>query len=275
MIAVFLITYKACVYLTNIHGFLGVFKIPEMLGFFLAFILILLVINAFNLIDGIDGLAGSLGLMASTCLGAYFLLIGSIPYCILAFSLAGSLTAFLIFNRSPAKIFMGDTGSLLIGLVVSILVVHFINVAPSDTIFPIAASPAIGFSIILIPLLDTCRVFGIRIFKGHSPFIADKKHIHHVFLDLGLPHNRITSVLVFANSLLIVVAYLSKSVGSTVLIFFETALFFITMAFFNNNFRKKVKYLKGKTIALKFTQRNREIKLSQEVNDFIVNSRSK
>ena len=97
--------------------------------------------------------------------------------------LAGSLVAFLIFNHHPAKIFMGDSGSLMIGLVNAILVIKFINVASDPTIaIPIGSAAAIGFSILIVPLLDTLRVFAIRIFKGCSPFTPDRNHVHHLLL---------------------------------------------------------------------------------------------
>jgi UDP-N-acetylmuramyl pentapeptide phosphotransferase/UDP-N-acetylglucosamine-1-phosphate transferase len=109
---------------------------------------------------------------------------GMEPYYVLAFSLCGSLIAFLIFNFQPAKIFMGDTGSLLVGVVNAILVLKFID--PGDgpeSVNPIVSSPAIGFTVLMIPLLDTLRVFAIRIFKRRSPFSPDRNHIHHLLLD--------------------------------------------------------------------------------------------
>src|SRR2546430_12811473 len=107
----------------------------------------------------------------------------------MAMSLAGRLVAFLIFNFSPAKIFMGDTGSLLIGLLNSIFVVKFIAVASDSQFgFALESAPALGFAILIVPLFDTLRIFSLRIFNRRSPFSPDRNHIHHFLLDLGLSH---------------------------------------------------------------------------------------
>lgn len=231
VLAAFLIIYKGGVQIKSMHGFFGIYELPEMFSLLLTYFTILVIINSFNLIDGVDGLAGSLGLMASALFGFYFLTVDMPGYSILAFSLAGSLAAFLIFNFQPAKIFMGDTGSMLIGLVNAILVVKFINVAQMPTInFPIHASPAIGFTILMIPLLDTLRVFGIRIFHRRSPFSPDRNHVHHLLLDKGLSHRSITVLLVGMNFLFIVASYLCRSAGCTWIILGIITIFFAGIA---------------------------------------------
>src|ERR1700709_1133815 len=115
--------------LNNMHGLLGVYEIPHVASIALSLFTIIVITNSFNLIDGVDGLAGSLGLLTSMVFGVYFLVLGQVMFAVMAFALCGSLVAFLIYNFSPAKIFMGDTGSLLIGLVNSIFVIKFISVA--------------------------------------------------------------------------------------------------------------------------------------------------
>jgi hypothetical protein len=131
VLAAFIIIYYGNIQIRSMNGFLGVYQLPEMFSLLLTYFAVIVVINSFNLIDGVDGLAGSLGLLSTTIFGIYFLRVGMPSYAVLAFSLAGSLLAFLIFNFQPAKIFMGDTGSLLVGTVNAILVVKFINVANS------------------------------------------------------------------------------------------------------------------------------------------------
>jgi UDP-N-acetylmuramyl pentapeptide phosphotransferase/UDP-N-acetylglucosamine-1-phosphate transferase len=213
------------------HGFLGIYELPEMFSLLLTYFTIIVIINSFNLIDGIDGLAGSLGVMACTIFGFYFLQVNLQSYSILAFALAGSLAAFLIFNFQPAKVFMGDTGSMLIGLVNAILVVKFINVAHLPTTrYPIEASPAIGFTILMIPLLDTLRVFAIRIIHRRSPFSPDRNHVHHLLLDKGLSHRNITLTLVTVNFSLIVAAFLCRGFGCTWLILSIVTIFFAGIA---------------------------------------------
>ena len=228
VLAAFLIVYKGGIQIKSMHGFLGLEgPLPEMYSLVLTYFTVIVIINSFNLIDGVDGLAGSLGLMATLIFGIYFLNNGLIPYAILSFSLAGSLCAFLIFNFQPAKIFMGDTGSLLIGLISSILVVKFINVAGSAEVArPILESPAIGFSILMIPLLDTLRVFGIRIIHRRSPFSPDRNHVHHLMLDKGMSHRSITFTLVAINLFFVAATYASRQVGCTWLILSIMGIFF-------------------------------------------------
>lgn len=227
VLAAFLLVYKGGVQLKSMHGFLGVYQLPEMMSLLLTYFTIIVIINSFNLIDGVDGLAGSLGIMATTVLGVYFLKIGLAPYAILSFSLAGSLAAFLIYNYQPAKIFMGDTGSLLIGLISAILVIKFINVsASSNPNWQVASSPAVGFAVLMIPLLDTLRVFGIRIIHRRSPFSPDRNHVHHLLLDKGLSHRNVTLSLVAVNLFFIALAYFGRSIGVTWLIISILSLFF-------------------------------------------------
>ena len=126
---------------------------------------------------------------------------------------------------------MGDTGSMLIGLVNAILVVKFIDVAQSPGIsMPVNAAPAIGFTILLIPLLDTLRVFGIRIFHQRSPFIPDRNHIHHLMLDKGWSHNTITFTLAGFTLAIFAGAFFSRSIGCTWIILAGIAIFFIGIA---------------------------------------------
>lgn len=231
VLAAFLIIYKGGVQIHSMHGFLGIHELPESFSLLLTYFTVIVIINSFNLIDGVDGLAGSLGLMSSIIFGFYFLQINMAAYSILAFSLAGSLAAFLIFNFQPAKIFMGDTGSLLIGLIASILVIKFIDIANAvDVPYPIAASPAIGFTILMIPLLDTLRVFAIRIFHRRSPFSPDRNHVHHLLLDRGLSHRTIALSLVITNLLFVIVAYACRDYGCTWIILAVSGCFFTGIA---------------------------------------------
>lgn len=231
VIAAFLIIYKGHIQITSMNGFLGISQLPEMFSLLLTYFTVLVVINSFNLIDGVDGLAGTLGLVSGTVFGLYFLRAGETEYAVFAFSLVGSLVAFLIFNFHPAKIFMGDTGSMLIGLVNAILVVKFINVSsePAANV-PVEAAAALGFIILLIPLLDTLRVFSIRMFNRRSPFSPDRNHIHHLMLDKGWSHRTVTLTLSAASIVFTVAAYLLRKSGCTVLIAGGVTVFFSGIA---------------------------------------------
>lgn len=221
-----ILMFKAKLLITNMHGFMGVETIKTTLQYFLTVFTIIVIINAFNLIDGVDGLAGSLGLIASSIFGIFFLMNKDYAYASIGFGLAASILAFLIYNFHPAKIFMGDTGSMLIGLVNAILVIHFIETANSATNYKLAASPALGFGILLLPLMDTLRVFGIRIIHGRSPFSPDRNHLHHLLLDRGMNHKQVTLSLAGINIGFVVIAFIAQPLGTTFEIIGLVSLFF-------------------------------------------------
>jgi len=223
-----ILMFKAKLLITNMHGFMGASSIPYTLQHFLTLFTIIVIINAFNLIDGVDGLAGTLALISSAVFGTFFLMNKDYGYAAIAFTLSASVLAFLIYNYNPAKIFMGDTGSMLIGLVNTILVIHFIETAGSAVNYKVTAVPALGFGILLLPLMDTLRVFGIRIMHGRSPFSPDRNHIHHILLDRGLNHRMVTLSLGLTSLLVIGLCFLGQYAGisTTVLILSLIALFF-------------------------------------------------
>jgi UDP-N-acetylmuramyl pentapeptide phosphotransferase/UDP-N-acetylglucosamine-1-phosphate transferase len=211
--------------ITSMHGLFGLGELPQAFSFALSYVTIILVINAFNLIDGVDGLAGMLGLLTTSVFGTYFFLAGLPSYALLSFAMGGSLLAFLIFNYNPAKIFMGDCGSLLLGLVNAILAIKFITVADSSAVaLPIQSAVAVGISVLIIPLLDTVRVFSIRIANGRSPFSPDRNHIHHLLLDRGLGHKYVTLFCFLLNIVFITMAYFGRNLGPTYLLCFMTGL---------------------------------------------------
>jgi len=211
----------------SMHGFLGVYELPEIVSIILSYTTIIVIINAFNLIDGVDGLAGSLGVLTTSVFGIYFFMADMTAYALLSFSMAASLAAFLVFNYQPAKIFMGDSGSLLLGLINAILVIKFINVADSKAgQFPLTASVAIGFSVLIVPLLDTLRVFSTRIFKRRSPFAPDRNHIHHLLLDRGFNHSQVTLSCIGLNASFIAMAYFGRPLGSTIVLSSMIAVWF-------------------------------------------------
>ncbi len=227
--------------ITNMHGFLGIGEIPYLASIILTFFTIIVITNSFNLIDGVDGLAGSLGLLTTMVFGCYFFYVGQLMYAVMAFSLAGSLIGFLIYNFSPAKIFMGDTGSLLIGLFNAILVIQFINIAGTPGAkLPLESAPALGFAILIVPLFDTLRMFSLRILDKRSPFSPDRNHVHHFLLDLGFSHRNVTFLCVGANVLFIALTYSIRSLGTTMVmgILFSVAASLIGIIGY---FRSKIK----------------------------------
>jgi len=227
MVAASILIHLGGIRLDSMQGLFGFEQLPEGFALALSYLTIIVVINSFNLIDGVDGLATSLGILTSLIFGTYFFMIGYQAYALLAFALTGSLVAFLIFNHHPAKIFMGDSGSLMIGLVNAILVIKFINTPSEPGIaVPIESAVAIGFSILIVPLLDTLRVFAIRIFNGRSPFTPDRNHVHHLLLGWGLGHAAVTVTCVAINVFFVALAYFGRSLGSTYLLLIMVAISF-------------------------------------------------
>ncbi|MEL7247758.1 MAG: MraY family glycosyltransferase [Bacteroidota bacterium] len=208
-----LIVYFADIRLESLHGmFSWEGDMPYWLSVLLSVFTVLVVTNAFNLIDGINGLAASLAIIAASCMGIWFALVGEIAQAVLAFSCAGALIAFLRFNLiPPARVFMGDTGSLVLGTVISVLSLEFIEIngALYET-HPLhfEATAVVTMTIIAVPLFDTLRVFITRIVRGRSPFQPDRRHIHHLLIDSGCTHLKATSILVGFQLGLIATVYL-------------------------------------------------------------------
>ena len=220
LLATFLIANQSYFKLTSAYGFLGITQLHPLLSIAFTFLTIIVIINAFNLIDGVDGLAGVTGLISTLFFGVVFLIEKDIPYASLAFSMSAALVAFLFYNITPAKIFMGDTGSLLLGLVNAVLAIHFINLETTgNTFFQFKAAPAVAFAVIFIPLIDTIRVSLIRLYYGKSPFSPDQNHLHHILLKRGYSHIKITLILGTSSLLLILFAIIAQPLGINFVIF--------------------------------------------------------
>jgi UDP-N-acetylmuramyl pentapeptide phosphotransferase/UDP-N-acetylglucosamine-1-phosphate transferase len=231
IIAASILIHLGGIRVDGMHGLFGFEEVSESFGLALSYLTIIVVINAFNLIDGVDGLAGSLGILNMLFFGVYFFAINQQAYALLSFSMAGSLVAFMIFNHHPAKIFMGDSGSLMIGLVNATLVIKFINIAGTAeaAAVPLESAVAIGFAILSVPLLDTLRVFTIRIINGRTPFTPDRNHVHHLLLDNGLGHRGVTFTCLAINISFILLVYLGQSLGPNYLLLIMLVLYFSGM----------------------------------------------
>lgn len=212
------IIYKGGFVINSFYGLMGIQHIHLFWSFALTFLAIVMVMNSFNLIDGVDGLAGGLGLMVSIVLGTWFFFSNEWEYAALAACLSGSLLAFLFFNHHPAKIFMGDTGSLLIGTITATMAIHFLQVAGNPSSKYVIANPgALVFSVFFIPLFDTLRVFAVRLIKGKSPFSADRRHIHHLLMSIGFSHASIMHLLIISNVCIIGLTYVLRNIDTTLI----------------------------------------------------------
>ena len=198
-------TLMAEIKITSLYGIFEIREIPEWASVALTIFTYVVVINAFNIIDGVDGLAGGVACIASITFGIWFLLAGSTVDAIIAFSLAGALLGFLRFNFYPAKIFMGDSGSLTVGLIICVLAIRVIEYDFSSLPAELKhiSKPIFAMAVLAYPLLDTFRIFLYRLLKGVSPFSADSNHLHHRLLKLGLNHAQ-TVVIIYLFSLLLI-----------------------------------------------------------------------
>jgi UDP-GlcNAc:undecaprenyl-phosphate GlcNAc-1-phosphate transferase len=205
---------------TSLHGLFGITNIPLWASYCITVFLMVLIINAFNLIDGIDGLAASVGIIASLAFGTWFWLSDDYGYVIMAAALLGSLIVFLRFNIStgPKKIFMGDTGSLVIGLVLAVFAIRFNELTASGKSFiNLQSAPSVSIAILIVPLFDTLRIIILRLYSRQNLFEADNRHIHHLMLQSGFSHLRSTLIISVFNLFLIAVAFALDSIGILVL----------------------------------------------------------
>jgi UDP-N-acetylmuramyl pentapeptide phosphotransferase/UDP-N-acetylglucosamine-1-phosphate transferase len=198
--------------ITSFYGIFGIYEIPIWTSYVLTLFTIVVITNAFNLIDGVDGLAGGLGFIISITFGLWFNFIDQPGWSILAFALAGALLGFLVFNFNPAKIFMGDGGSLTTGFLIAIFAIRFIefNSPGTENAYRLLSAPAIAVAILIIPLFDTLRVFIIRLMHKKSPFSADKNHLHHSLIKIGLGHKEVSLVMYIINVLFVLIAFMIK-----------------------------------------------------------------
>jgi UDP-GlcNAc:undecaprenyl-phosphate GlcNAc-1-phosphate transferase len=193
--------------INNFLGLFGIFEIADWIALPFTLLTFIFIINAYNLIDGVDGLAAGVGSIASAFFGIWFYSNGEMGFAVLAFSLFGALLGFLYYNFSPAKIFMGDTGSLVIGLILSILAVTSIHKVGQYGTHSLDVHHAnvinYAIAVLIIPIYDTVRVFTFRILKRMSPFQPGKDHIHHAMLRVGFTHKSLSLSIFAINFILI------------------------------------------------------------------------
>jgi len=197
--------------ITSFGGLFGINELHITAQYIITVVTIVGITNALNLIDGIDGLAGGLGFMSLVTLGIFLTISKDLNYAMIAFALAGALLGFLYFNFNPARIFMGDTGSLMLGFVIAVLCVQLMKV---NAIHPTPVVPNIyvfTLGIVMIPVFDTLRVFGTRIWKGRSPFSADKTHIHHLITNKGFTHAFAARIICVFHGFILILVYWMKN----------------------------------------------------------------
>ena len=200
--------------LSGLHGLFGIHSLSWISSVFWTIFVMLFIINSFNLIDGIDGLSSGLGIISSFVFGILFFVYGDFLMSVLAFSLCGALLGFIPFNFYKAKIFMGDTGTMTTGFILALLSVHFMEFSREASIsswFNYSSAPTLVLAALIIPVVDMMRVFTIRIIRLRSPFSADRNHIHHRLLMLGLNPAQACLILYFINILFVIAAWVFRN----------------------------------------------------------------
>jgi len=193
--------------ITSFGGLFGIYDLPISAQFTFTVVAIVGITNAFNLIDGIDGLAGGIGFMSLITTGIFLIRCGDVNTALIAFALAGGIFAFLYFNFNPARIFMGDTGSLVLGFVIAVLCIRLLQINNTASVALLPHAPVFVLSIVLIPVFDTLRVFTARIWKGQSPFMADRTHIHHLLTNQGINHGFAARIICFIHGIILIEGY--------------------------------------------------------------------
>lgn len=234
--------------IVSMHGIFGVEILPFWASVFLSLFTYIVVVNAFNLIDGVDGLAGGVGFIVSSAFGAWFAFAGDYAMAALAIALSGSLMGFLFFNFSPAKIFMGDSGSLTIGLIISVLAIKLIgyDVSAIHNGFVLNISkPIFAMAVLVYPLIDTLRIFIYRAVQGVSPFSADRNHLHHRLIDIGCSHKKTVLIIYTVNLCVIGLTLLLSATNInpnySLLIVAATVLFIAQIPFFIKKKKNRTK----------------------------------
>ncbi|MEC3963978.1 MraY family glycosyltransferase [Flagellimonas halotolerans] len=248
----------------SLNGFLNIYEIPYYLYLVIGGFLMLTIINSYNLIDGIDGLASIVGIVIMVIYTTIFYLSKEYFFALIAITMNACLMAFFGFNvSSNKKIFMGDTGSLIVGFVISILTLKFLALEPSaygkgELPFLLENAPLIAISILIVPLFDTARVFTIRIANKKGPFSPDRNHVHHILIDFwGLSHKQASFIIGCFNIIFVVLFIIlgSKAKNTGMVIMLVSVVIFLAYIFFRYNYNfttlKQKILLKRKLDALK------------------------
>ena len=213
IIAVSIIVILGGIHIPGLDGIFGVHRFPAYSAELFSIFAIIIIINAYNLIDGIDGLAGMLSFIGSAVFGIWFIKNGHYAEAVLCFSLAGALAGFSYYNFEPAKIFMGDTGSQVIGLIMAVSAFRLIELNPYTSSSTLEAPALFAFSVMIIPMFDTLRIIIVRILKRQSPLKPDNGHIHHLLCRLGLKHSQVVIFLSVSTLVITGVTYLINSIN--------------------------------------------------------------
>ena len=249
-VTVSLIIVFSGLYINNFYGLLNVYEISPWVGVPLTVLLLVFIINAMNLIDGMDGLASGLSILALCIYGTLFLLHGTWYYSVLAFSTIGVLIPFFYYNvfgsaRRGRKLFMGDSGSLTLGLILGFLAVRYAYYSP-ETVKPLGNTLVIAITPILIPMLDVTRVILSRLKRHKHLFKADRSHIHHKLMDMGLGKLTALITLLFISSGFCLINFiLIRFLDSFIIFIIDITLWVLINIYFTSLIKKRKIRLKS------------------------------
>jgi UDP-GlcNAc:undecaprenyl-phosphate GlcNAc-1-phosphate transferase len=245
LMAIAFILFSPELQITSLNGFFNTYEIPQWLSVFLAVVIMLSIINAYNLIDGIDGLAGIIGIIICAIYAVLFYFTNHSFYFMISVAIVAILGAFLRYNFASGtnKIFMGDSGSLVIGFLIGFLTLKFMVLEPfmiKEYDFKPENRIIFIIAILFIPTFDTTRIIISRLLKRENPFAADRNHAHHILIDLGLSHGKASILLGLLNVFIVMVfLLLGRYYSCFVMTFVMAALFFLfTYMFFALKTRK-------------------------------------
>ena len=235
IIGVAILMFQPDFRIVSLHGFLGVYEIPMAISVAGSMFFLLALINAFNLIDGIDGLSGITGIIIASFYCFMLFNLGYYFYLSISLATIGTLLAFLRFNFSiKRKIFMGDTGSLVIGLVLGLLTLKLMAVgdaAHNSLSFNRSQLPLFLAGVLFIPTLDTIRVMLLRFTRGVSMFKPDRNHIHHILIDFGFSHRKASFCIGFINFIVAsIMFYVTQQFTIVISLLILISMFFIAFA---------------------------------------------
>ena len=220
----------------SLFGVFGVYELNYFLSVIFSIVTFIILVNAYNLIDGIDGLAGVYGVICFSLFGISYYRLGeyNYPLVILSTTIIGTVIGFLYYNLSDRskKIFMGDTGSMLLGFLLTFTSICFMDIfivkkVQGAVFYHLNTAPVMAIAIMILPIIDTLNVIIIRLAEKRSPFDADKNHIHHKLLKLGITHKRATLYIISYYLFIVIISYFLRHVEVNLLLIIILLLGFL------------------------------------------------
>lgn len=274
LFAISLVVILGDVRISGFYGFLGIEQIPIWLSYSLTIFAVIGLTNAFNLIDGLDGLAGMLSLVSFLFLGGWFLSTGFTTYGLIALACSGGVLGFMVYNWHPAKIFMGDTGSLTLGFALAVLGVVFVEangaLLSTHHAFRFNAPFTAGLALVLVSCFDTLRVMVRRIWRGKHPMSADKSHIHHFLMRSGLRHDQVACLLGGIKALFLGLMVVTADFSDAVLLPLVVGVVLVLCLTLDAMTLKKVKKIARRSpsiLSLSSRPLEKELEESQELRE--------